>query len=118
MDRFIQIVVIPNFILVSWIKNSLHFFSHTLIFVWQWPPYLKIYEPFKSLQFDVEAIWNSKENGHGNHWGLLPYDNNEWKHDLDETNTFIFKIFSKPWGPVLHIYLNFEILNSLFKFIL
>ena len=32
---------------------------------------------------------NSDKNEQGNHWGLLQYDNDGWKCELDETNTFI-----------------------------
>ena len=45
---------------------------------------------------NLELKCKPNKNGHSSHWGLLPYDNNEWKHKLDETNTFIVNFSSKP----------------------
>ena len=36
------------------------------------------------------------KNGQGSHWGLLQYDNYEWKLELNEANTLIVNFFSKP----------------------
>ena len=41
--------------------------------------------------------------------------NNGWKCVSDEMSTSIAKFFSRPWGPLLYIYLYFKILNSLLK---
>ena len=51
---------------------------------------------------------NSNKNEQGSHWGLLPYDNNQWECVLDETSTSIVKFFLKPQGPLLYIYLYFK----------
>ena len=38
------------------------------------------------------------------------------EYELDETNTFIVKVLSKPSGPLLYIYLDFKKkMNSLLK---
>ena len=43
---------------------------------------------------ELIQMQNPNKNGQGSHWGLLPYDNIEWKHELDETNTSIVNFFS------------------------
>ena len=50
----------------------------------------------------LEELWvcklsvNPNMNGHDSHWGVLLYDNNECKRELDETHTSIVNFFSKP----------------------
>ena len=58
---------------------------------------------------------NSNKNGQSSHWGLLEYDNIQWKSVLDETNMSIIKLFSKPQGPHSYIYIYFKILNTIVK---
>ena len=64
-----------------------------------------IHEPpiFKNLN----SKCNSNKNKEASHWGLLPYDNNKWKYELNEINTSLFKFSSKPQGPLLYIYVYF-----------
>ena len=39
------------------------------------------------------------KNEQGSHWGLLPYDNNGWRCELDETNTSIMGKYLQTLGP-------------------
>ena len=39
---------------------------------------------------------NPNMNEQGSHWGILPYDNNGYKHEVNETSTSIVNFFSKP----------------------
>ena len=48
-------------------------------------------------------IWildaNPNNNGQGSHWWVLPYDNNGWTCELDETNICIVNFLSTFEGP-------------------
>ena len=43
---------------------------------------------------NLEPNANHNNNGHGSHWGQLPYDNK-----LDETNTSVVRTTLYPLGP-------------------
>ena len=49
---------------------------------------------------------NPNKNEQSSRWGLSPYDNNPWKRELDETNTFVVNLNLK--APFFCIYINFK----------